>query len=127
MKHPARLSPERLLIVSAAVAAFGFAGPAVAADLGTPMPMAGMYSYMADAALFRDCASGERYPVAFEGDNRALEAGYLAVAPSPGAEVLVKIEGRIEERPAMEGDGVEISVIPEHYIGAYPDKDCGSM
>ncbi|MCB1486016.1 MAG: hypothetical protein KDJ88_01005 [Bauldia sp.] len=100
---------------------------AFAADLGTPEPMAGMYSYMADAALFRDCASGERYPVAFEGDNRALEAGYLAVAPGPGAEVLVKIEGRIEERPAMEGDGVEISVIPDHFIGAYPDKTCDSM
>jgi len=114
-------------LTMAAVAAVGLTTAAAAADLGTPRPMAGMYSYLADAALFRDCATGERYPVAFEADNRALEAGYLAVAPEPGAEVLVKIEGRIEERPAMEGDGTEISVIPDKFIGAYPDKGCSNM
>ena len=113
-------------LTMAAAALIGLTAAATAADLGTPQPMAGMYSYMADAALFRDCATGERYPVAFEADNRALETGYLAVAPEPGAEVLVKIEGRIEERPAMEGDGTEVSVILDRFIGAYPDKDCST-
>jgi len=111
----------------AAVAAIGLTTAAAAADLGMPRPMAGMYSYLADASLFRDCATGKRYPVAFEADNQALEAGYIAAGVEPGAEVLVKIEGRIEERPAMEGDGTELSVIPDKFIGAYPDKDCGSM
>ena len=111
----------------AAAAVIGLTTTATAADLGTPRPMAGMYSYLADASLFRDCATGERYPVAFEADNQALEAGYLAVAPEPGAEVLVKIEGRVEERPAMEGNGTELNVIPDKFIGAYPDRDCGDM
>lgn len=120
-------SPVPIVLVAATLAAAGLSTAAPAADLGTPVPMAGMYSYMADAALFRDCASGERYPVSFEADNIALESGYLAVVPEAGAEVLVEIEGRIEERPAMEGDGVEVSVIPDRFIGAYPDRDCDSM
>lgn len=109
------------------IAAIGTGAPTVAADLYMPKPMAGMYSYMADVALFRDCASGVRYAVSMEADNLALERGYLAVVPEAGAEVLVKLNGRIEERPAMEGDGVEINVIPDEFIGAFPDLDCSGI
>jgi len=114
-------------LTTAAMVVIGLTTVATAADLGMPQPMAGMYSYLADASLFRDCATGERYSVAFEADNQALEAGYIATGVEPGAEVLVKIEGRIEERPAMEGDGTELNVIPDKFIGAYPDKNCSSM
>ena len=39
----------------------------------TPMTFKGMYVYMADAAIFRDCATGKQFPVS---NNIALEQGY---------------------------------------------------
>jgi len=57
----------------------------------------------------------------------AVRGAQIVFVPQAGAEVLVKLNGRIEERPAMEGDGVEVSVIPDTFIGAYPDRDCSTL
>lgn len=37
------------------------------------LPVSGMFTYFADAALFVHCATGRTYPVALEGDYLALE------------------------------------------------------
>jgi uncharacterized lipoprotein YbaY/heat shock protein HslJ/uncharacterized lipoprotein NlpE involved in copper resistance len=63
----------------------------------------GMMTYLADAALFEECISGRRYPIAIEGDYLALERAYLAERPAPGAPLLVHVEGGLITRPAMEG------------------------
>lgn len=65
--------------------------------------LTGQYAYMADAAIFVDCATGGHYPVAEAGDNRALQAAYLSARPTPGAPVLIRVEGRILERPDSTG------------------------
>lgn len=62
-----------------------------------------MYSYMADAGWFTDCLSGQRLPVAQEGDNAELERAYSSAKPMDGAPLLAVVEGRIEERIPMEG------------------------
>ena len=54
------------------------AGPA---DPPTVETRRGRFTYMADAALFEDCGSGLRFPVAMEADYLAAERAYLETAP----------------------------------------------
>ena len=97
--------------------------------IGTIEPrltMRGMYRYMADAALFDECLSGRRFQVAQEADNIALERAYLEAQRQPGEALLVSLQGRIAERPAMEGDTMVLTVVPEHFIGVWPGETCGA-
>jgi uncharacterized lipoprotein YbaY/heat shock protein HslJ len=64
----------------------------------------GMYRYRADAGWFTDCQTGERFPVAQEGDNAALERAYLETTSEAGESLLAVVEGRIEARRSMEGE-----------------------
>jgi copper homeostasis protein (lipoprotein) len=88
--------------------------------------MRGMYRYMADAALFEECSSGRRFQVAQEADNVALERAYLEARAEPGDPILVSFQGRIAERPAMEGGGTVLTVVPERFIGIRPGETCGA-
>jgi copper homeostasis protein (lipoprotein) len=90
------------------------------------LTMRGMYRYMADAALFEECLSGRRFRVAQEADNIALERAYLEAQRQPGEALLVSLQGRITERPAMEGDSMVLTVVPEHFIGVWPGETCGA-
>jgi copper homeostasis protein (lipoprotein) len=88
--------------------------------------MRGMYRYMADAALFEECSSGRRFQVAQEADNVALERAYLEARAEPGDPILVSFQGRVAERPAMEGGGTVLTVVPERFIGIRPGETCGA-
>lgn len=85
----------------------------------------GTYSYMADAASFRECQSGRRFEVAMEGDNAAVEAAYLALRHEPAEELLVEMEARFVRRPPMEGEGLREAVVPERLVGFWPGETCG--
>lgn len=86
--------------------------------------MRGMYRYMADAARFEECLTGRSFPVSMEADNVALERAYLEARTQPGEPVLVSLEGRIAERPAMEGDATVLSVVPERFLGITLGESC---
>jgi heat shock protein HslJ len=86
----------------------------------------GRYSYLADGRLFRDCATRASYPVATEGDNLALEQAYAEVRRRPGEPVLVEVRGRIEPRPAMEGDQTVPTLVVTEYLAFYPGETCGN-
>jgi len=88
--------------------------------------MRGMYRYMADAALFEECLTGRSFPVSMEADSVALERAYLAAQKEPGEPILVSLEGRIAQRPAMEGDAGELSLVPERFVGVWPGEGCGA-
>jgi copper homeostasis protein (lipoprotein) len=90
------------------------------------LKMRGMYRYMADAGLFTECLSGRRFAVAMEADNISLERAYLRARQQPGDELMVSLQGRIAERPAMEGDAIVLTVVPEHFIGVWPGETCGA-
>ena len=89
------------------------------------LPMRGMFRYMADAGIFTECSTGQRWPVAQEADNATLEREYSKVRKDPGGPVLVGVEGRIAMRPKMEGPGLEPSLVPERFVGAFPGEACG--
>jgi uncharacterized lipoprotein YbaY/heat shock protein HslJ len=86
--------------------------------------LTGMFRYQADAARFRDCRSGLQWPVEMSGDYRALERAYTARRPRPGAELMVSVQGRIEERPRMDESGTEPTLVVEEFVAAMPDEKC---
>lgn len=63
----------------------------------------GLYRYMADAASFFDCASGDQFPVASEGESAALQSAYLAARTLPGEAHLAAVEGRLVMRAPEPG------------------------
>jgi uncharacterized lipoprotein NlpE involved in copper resistance len=62
----------------------------------------GLFTYLADAASFVDCHTGERLPVAMRDDYPALERAYSASAPGSGAPRLVRLLGHVELAVGME-------------------------
>ena len=86
--------------------------------------MEGMYKYLADAALFKDCITGKYYPVAFEGDNAALEKAYLEETNGSAAFIEVEVKARVVKRPKMEGEGEEGVLFIEEFIRLDSNADC---
>jgi copper homeostasis protein (lipoprotein) len=52
------------------------------------LEMRGMFQYMADAALFHECATGRKLPVAQEEGYLDLERTYLETRETPGQPIL---------------------------------------
>jgi uncharacterized lipoprotein YbaY/heat shock protein HslJ len=89
-----------------------------------PTWMVGELVYFADAAVFRECRTGRRRPVAMEGGWLAAERAYLAGRPAPGEPLLVGFVGRFVERPRMEGEGTEEVIRVEGFGGTWPGRQC---
>ncbi len=87
----------------------------------------GTMVYMADAALFTFCTSGRSLPIAMEGDYLELERAYLATVETPGGELFVTLEGSIQDRPKMEGDGTEPQIVVDRYLTISADEECPAM
>lgn len=86
--------------------------------------MRGMYSYMADAGLFMDCHREQRFPVATEADNAALERAYLKHRYLPGKSLLVEVEGHFEPRHKMEGEGMQENLIVDRFVNIHEQETC---
>jgi len=88
------------------------------------MELEGMFRYMADAPLFRDCRNNKVYPVSMEGKYIDLERAYLNSGIESGEEILVRLEGRLLERPAMEENSNIIKLIVDKPHNILPDETC---
>jgi len=100
------------------------AGPLAPTEVS--LPMGGMFLYMADAALFTECRSGRRYPVAMEGAYIDAERAYLGRPdPEPGAPVFALLEGTIAVRPPMEGPD-RPHLIVDRFDRLVPGETCAS-
>ncbi len=97
----------------------------LASALQPPVAMRGMFTYMADAALFEDCVTGRKLPVAMEGDYRALERAYLERRAEAGQALLANVEGRILDRVVMEGPARPTLVV-ERFVSLSPGESCGT-
>ena len=84
------------------------AQPAVSPDA---ISRTGLYVYYADAALFTDCGSGERFPVASNAGGLELERAYLQSNREPMQLLLVEVIGVVESLPGME----EGTILP-HFV-----------
>jgi copper homeostasis protein (lipoprotein) len=126
-------APDRLRLLDTALRPIESALPYTleAGDvppLEPELQLNGMYRYMADAAVFDECLTGRRLPVAFVEDNVALERAYLELLQAeglePGTPVLAQLEGRIAMLPPMEGDGLRPQLVPLRFIALHPDETC---
>ena len=68
------------------------------------MSLQGMYSYMADAGIFVDCATRQKWPVATEADNAALEQAYGSAKIAPGSPLLVTLDALLTRIRASDPD-----------------------
>jgi heat shock protein HslJ/uncharacterized lipoprotein NlpE involved in copper resistance len=84
----------------------------------------GELQYMADAAVFTECLTGRRYPVAMEGDWIQAERAYLEAAPEPRGRLYTTFEGQLTDRPKMEGEGTERSLVVQRFINVWPGQSC---
>jgi heat shock protein HslJ len=90
----------------------------------SPGTLGGEMTYLADAARFTECMTGRSYPIAFEGDFVKLERAYLAAASEPGARLYVTFDGSIVDRPKMDGEGVERTVVVKRFVNVWPSQRC---
>ncbi|HYD75992.1 YbaY family lipoprotein [Ramlibacter sp.] len=86
--------------------------------------LVGLYLYLADAAVFTDCTSGTRWPVAAEGAAAALERAYLAARRAPGVPALATVEAHVAERPRIEGPGQQPMLIVQRVLSVQPQSSC---
>lgn len=90
------------------------------------LAMRGMYRYLADAGTFTECLTRQRWPVAQEDDNAALERAYLKVRREPGEELMVSVEGHVKMLPPIEGGGRKPTLVVSRFIGLWPGETCGA-
>jgi copper homeostasis protein (lipoprotein) len=88
------------------------------------MDLKGMFRYMADAAVFRDCRDNRVYPVAMESQYIDLERAYLSSGVSAGEEAWVSLQGRYLERPSMEGNINKVKLIVDVFKEISLDETC---
>jgi uncharacterized lipoprotein NlpE involved in copper resistance len=86
--------------------------------------LTGQFSYFADAAIFIDCKTNTKYPVAKEGDYLNLEMEYLKTVENGGERVIVELNGKIEERKKIEGEGKTNFLVVDKFLNILPNKNC---
>jgi len=90
------------------------------------LPLAGLFTYYADAALFQDCISGRRYPVSDEADYLTIERAYTAANQEPGQPMLATIDATLAVREAMEGPP-RPTVVVDRFLALWPGEDCARV
>ncbi|HZF24840.1 MAG TPA: copper resistance protein NlpE N-terminal domain-containing protein [Steroidobacteraceae bacterium] len=86
--------------------------------------MRGMYSYMTDAANFRECRTQLKLPVEPSAESAALERTYLATRKVPGEELLVSLDGQIAMRPNADGGAPRPTLLVEHLTKVWSGAGC---
>ncbi|WP_420378140.1 envelope stress response activation lipoprotein NlpE [Yokenella regensburgei] len=87
----------------------------------TPMAMRGMYFYMADAAIFTDCATGQRVAVA---SNAQLERDYAAARGTETKPILLVVEGHFTLEPNPDTGAMVKTLMADKQSKFIPGKDC---
>jgi uncharacterized lipoprotein YbaY/heat shock protein HslJ len=100
-----------------------------ASNLDSPAESAGselhgQFSYLADAASFRDCNTGKVFPVEMSGQYKLLEQAYLNSGIAPGKGLTVNLQGRYRERPGMEVNTSQMTLIVDEFQQISENQDC---
>ena len=87
--------------------------------------LSGEFTYMADAAMFRDCATGLRFPVAQTGDYLRTEREYTARSQGVGDPVHVRLRGHIDLMPSAEEiQGLVPTLVIDSLLGFDDNQAC---
>lgn len=83
----------------------------------------GYFSYMADAAMFIDCKTEERFSVSNEGEYLNIEKEYLRIVENAGDKIFISFVGKINDsNPEEEGNLKKIII--NKLLNIQPDKKC---
>jgi hypothetical protein len=85
------------------------------------VPMIGMLTFMADAASFIDCKTGERFTVKFKGDWLEVERSYVTMH-GDGKPMYVEFFGRAEN-DTTDGN-IRPGMVIEEITEMRPDTTC---
>lgn len=91
------------------------------------MQFHGMYSYMADSGTFTECLTRQRWYVAQEADNTALESLYLEYADEPSQTLLVEVNGFLEPRINSDTAEMQPTLIVTGANDIWPGETCGQL
>ncbi|MGG4732386.1 envelope stress response activation lipoprotein NlpE [Leclercia adecarboxylata] len=97
--------------------------PVTAALPATPMAMRGMYFYMADAAIFTDCATGKKVSVA---NNAQLERDYAAARGNDTKPVLLTVDGHFTLQANPDSGEKIKTLVPDRDARFEAGKNCNS-
>jgi len=97
--------------------------PVTAALPATPMAMRGMYFYMADAAIFTDCATGKKVSVA---NNAQLERDYAAARGNDTKSVLLTVDGHFTLQANPDSGEKIKTLVPDRDARFEAGKNCDS-
>jgi uncharacterized lipoprotein NlpE involved in copper resistance len=89
-----------------------------------PVPLRGLYTYMADAASFQECLTGKTLPILPVAGSSALQSAYLAAKHKPGAPVFASLTGLFVDRSPEPGSPVREHLIVTQYERVAPDETC---
>jgi copper homeostasis protein (lipoprotein) len=90
-----------------------------------PVPLRGLYTYLADAASFQECLTGKTFPILPVAGSSALQSAYLAARHKPGAPVFASLTGLFVDRSPEPGSPVREHLIVTQYERVAPDETCG--
>ena len=85
--------------------------------------MRGMYFYMADAAIFTDCATGKKVSVA---NNAQLERDYAVARGNDSKPVLLTVEGHFTLEPNPDSGELVKTLVADKDAKFAAGKDCES-
>jgi copper homeostasis protein (lipoprotein) len=89
--------------------------------------LAGLFSLLPQGPTMQLCITGQRLPVALEGDYKRLLHAYRNAIPTGGSSqpVLVSLEGLISQRPAAQpGQGSRRTLVVEAFGRTQPGQGC---
>jgi copper homeostasis protein (lipoprotein) len=89
-----------------------------------PMRLTGMYRYMADAAVFSECLTGNSYPVLIEAGHLPLERAYLEQRAEPGAEMLASLDAEFVLRAPESGMPLREHLRITRFDKIWPAQQC---
>jgi len=92
--------------------------------MGDAHRMRGLYRYMADAASFFDCASGDQFPVLDDGASVALQRAYVAARSAPGVAMLATVDARIVSRALEDGGAPRPVLQVERFVAIAAQAQC---
>jgi copper homeostasis protein (lipoprotein) len=76
----------------------------------------GYYSRVKNAAMFKECQTGKRFPVLQKADSISLKRAYLNAVEKPGESLFVALKGQLAMRLSVESKGREdLFIVPEHF------------
>jgi copper homeostasis protein (lipoprotein) len=89
--------------------------------------LTGLFRLLPQGPTMELCITGQRLPVALEGDYKRLLQAYRSAVPAgvSGQPLLVNLKGQISRRPAAQpGQGSRRTLVVEAFGRAHPGKGC---